>query len=174
MKCPCACILLKVCSDSNLHAVTVGERENDSLLSKHHLDCFLISMEQLRPWDTLCMKESSFLTCNYASRMYLACMECLFRFWTCFFLFYWTCSTLTTVCLELAKQSFSVAHFFSCMPLAVGVCLAKIYLWVHLWHLLNPGYAWKKRVKAGRLVMKVYIIPHTYCTLFHTMTPCDA
>ena len=39
--------------------------------------------------------------------------------------------------------------------------------------ILNHGYTWEKRVKAGRTVMKV-CIHHTYCTLFHTMTLCDA
>lgn len=51
------------------------------------------------------------------------------------------------------------------MLLAVDVCLAKIYLWVHLWRFLNHGYAWQKRVKAGLIVMKVcisqYLATHT-------------
>lgn len=85
------------------------------------------------------------------------------------FSFYWTC-TLTAVHVEslFAKQIFSFTQFFRCMLLAVDVCLAKIYLWEHLWRFLNHGYAWQKRVKAGSIVMKVCIF-YTYCTLFHTI-----
>ena len=105
---------------------------------------------------------------TYQECIWLVLNACLASF-KLVFSFYWTC-ILTAVYREswFAKHIFSFTQFFLCMLLAVDVCLAKIYLWVHLWRFLNHGYAWQKRMKAVRIVMKV-CIPHTYCTLFHTI-----